>query len=242
MDPGGDDLDQVLARMASDKITSSTAGEAALMKAMDGSTVKDSYNWNTDAGYKKLHAFAKKTQDAEIRQRNSKTGQEASSTAMGEQAARNDYFGRIDQVLQRGTTAKLSDDELVQNFLSGLGAEAPAPAAVVPPQVAPQAAPVVAPPQQAAPAGIMPPAQVVPPVAAPAPVQAGIMPPATESIPQVLGQLAKTGIEANDTGIRTLKYLSDQTGLGVIELVKSLKNAPEWIAKFGEDFGQGFNQ
>lgn len=159
---------------------------------------------------------------------NSKTG---ALTGGGTGAqAQQDYYGQLDKILTRGTTKKLSDDELLSQFLGTLGDAQPA----IQPAVTP--APAVQTP------GILPPAaDVAPAVPAETP---GIMPAATvppqmdPSVPAMMGNAVKTGLEVNAEGVKILKWLSDQTGQGAIDLVKSFKNAPEWLAEFQKGYQQ----
>ena len=173
MDATGSDIDVGLSRLASAGVVSSSAAEAAMNEAFaeDGVTIKDSYNWNTEKGFKKLQDFALKAQAAETQKFDSKTGGPTSEAAINRQT-QTDYMNNLDAILARGTTARMSDDDLVSSFLSGLG--------------------------DAKPAGILPPAQTVPTaggndvvpapaIAAPAPVPAPATP-APASVPtQVQG-------------------------------------------------------
>ncbi len=160
---------------------------------------------------------------------NSKTG---ATVQAGQAKSQSDYYGQLDKILARGTTQSMSDDDLAAQFLGTLGpAETPAqlPPATVP---APQSA------------GIMPGVgnnNVVPQAAPATPAPAGIMPsaqPQDPTIPAIMGNAVKSGLEVNAEGVKILKWLSDQTGQGAIDLVKSFKNAPEWLAEFQKGYQQ----
>lgn len=126
MDATGSDIDVGLSRLASAGVVSSSAAEAAMNEAFaeDGVTIKDSYNWNTEKGFKKLQDFALKAQAAETQKFDSKTGGPASEAAIN-QRSQGDYFNQLDSILARGTTRKLSDEELTNQFLSTLGEAQP---------------------------------------------------------------------------------------------------------------------
>jgi len=117
--PTGADIAKTLARLATDGIVSSTAGEAAITEAFnaDGVTLDDKFNFTTKKGYNELLKVAQRSQQQELTKTNTKSGSSGILGYQNQLDADRDYN---ESILGKTVQDQSTQQKRMSTFLGGL--------------------------------------------------------------------------------------------------------------------------